>query len=248
MKSGVFYNSNVSEDVRSNLNAILGVNNPLNMGKYFGLPSLIGRNKNEIFSYVRDRLWKKLQLWRSKKLSMSGKEILIKVVAQSIPTYVMIMFLLTLTLLDELHRMLNALWWGHGSNLNDIKRESWESLCAPKSSGSMRFRNLHLFNVTLLGKLGWCIIMTLDSWVSRILKAKYFLDSILGVNPSFTWRSIHEANNLICQGTRWKIRDGEQVRIWGDPWINRDNNFFIDIPCVNSFEDMVVSNLFIPRT
>lgn len=40
----------------------LGSFNPLYTGRYLGLPSLIGRRKVEIFNYIRDRLWTKLQL------------------------------------------------------------------------------------------------------------------------------------------------------------------------------------------
>lgn len=53
---------------------ILGVRNSLNMGRYLGLPSLVGREKQHIFNYVKDRLWQKLQAWRVKKLSRTSKQ------------------------------------------------------------------------------------------------------------------------------------------------------------------------------
>ena len=54
---------------------------------YLGLPTLVGRSKYHTFSYLKDRIRKKLQGWKGKLLSRAGKEILIKAVAQSIPTY-----------------------------------------------------------------------------------------------------------------------------------------------------------------
>ena len=54
---------------------------------YLGLPTLVGRSKYHTFSYLKDIIWKKLQGWKGKLLSRAGKEILIKAVAQSIPTY-----------------------------------------------------------------------------------------------------------------------------------------------------------------
>jgi hypothetical protein len=57
--------------------------------KYLGLPVIFGKSKNEVFSFVRDRVWKKLKGWKEKFLSRAGKETLIKAVAQAIPSYVM---------------------------------------------------------------------------------------------------------------------------------------------------------------
>ena len=75
------------------------------MGKfesYVGLPNLIGLAKYHTFSYLKDRIWKKLQGWKGMLLSRARKEILIKIVAQSIPTYTMSVFQLPLKLCDEL--------------------------------------------------------------------------------------------------------------------------------------------------
>ena len=56
---------------------------------YLGLPTLIGRRKYETFAFLKERVWRKLQGWKGKLLSKAGKEVLIKAVAQSIPTYTM---------------------------------------------------------------------------------------------------------------------------------------------------------------
>ena len=50
---------------------------------YLGLPTLIGRSKYHTFSFIKDRVWKKLQGWKGMMLSKAGKEVLIKAVAQS---------------------------------------------------------------------------------------------------------------------------------------------------------------------
>ena len=47
---------------------------------YPGLLTLIGQTKYHAFSYLKDRIWKKLQGWKGMLLSKAGKEILIKVV------------------------------------------------------------------------------------------------------------------------------------------------------------------------
>ena len=78
---------------------------------YFGLPTLIGQAKYKTFSYLKDRVGKKLQGWKSILLSRTGKEILIKVVAQSIPTYTMSVLQIPLKLCTELEALCARFWW-----------------------------------------------------------------------------------------------------------------------------------------
>ena len=65
----------------------------------------MGWAKYHTFSNLKDRVWKKLQDWKRSLLSMAGKEILIKVVAQAIPTYTMGVFQLLGKLCDELNAL-----------------------------------------------------------------------------------------------------------------------------------------------
>ncbi|GKB23822.1 hypothetical protein Tco_0863223 [Tanacetum coccineum] len=53
--------------------------------KYLGLSSVIGRSKKVVFRAIIDRIKKKLQGWKEKTLSIGGKEVLIKSVAQAMP-------------------------------------------------------------------------------------------------------------------------------------------------------------------
>ena len=82
--------------------------------KYFGLPSLIGRSKNQVFAILKERVGQKLAGWKGKHLSMGGNEILIKAVAQAIPTYTMSCFQLPQGLCDDIERMMKNFWWGQG--------------------------------------------------------------------------------------------------------------------------------------
>ena len=42
-----------------------------------------------IFSFVKDKAWRRIQRWFKKALSKVGKEILLKLVVKAVPTYVM---------------------------------------------------------------------------------------------------------------------------------------------------------------
>lgn len=70
--------------------------------KYLGLPFIIGRAKRKALLEINDRVWKMLQTWKESTLSQGGKEVLIKVVALSIPSFAMSCFMLLESLCNEL--------------------------------------------------------------------------------------------------------------------------------------------------
>ena len=74
--------------------------------KYLGLPFFIGRNKKESFDNIKQKVWKKLQGWEGKLLSQAGREVLIKAVAQALPTYTMSYFKLLIGLCHEIEALI----------------------------------------------------------------------------------------------------------------------------------------------
>lgn len=52
----------------------------------------MGRNKKQMFKQIKERLDTHISGWQSKFLSKAGKVVLIKAVAQAIPTYSMSVF------------------------------------------------------------------------------------------------------------------------------------------------------------
>jgi hypothetical protein len=91
-KSEFYCSRNVPAEAREAIANQLGVSQVLGTGKYLGLPSMIGRSKKSTFKFIKDRIWKKINSWSSRHLSQAGREIMIKSILQSIPTYVMSIF------------------------------------------------------------------------------------------------------------------------------------------------------------
>ena len=67
-------------------------------GFYLGLSASVGSNKNAIFGYIKDKVWKRISGWKNLFFTRATKEILVKMVAQSIPTFRMSVFYLPLDL------------------------------------------------------------------------------------------------------------------------------------------------------
>jgi len=88
----------------------------------------------------------------------------------------------------------------------------------------MGFRHLYGFNLAMLEKQGWKLATDHDTIVSRVFKARYyprgnFIDAKLGHNPSFIWCSIHASQVVVKGGLRWRLGDGQNIRMWNESWI-----------------------------
>ena len=103
-KSEVFFSSVVPMALKETITNILGVRAVMRTGKYLGLPSMVGRSKEATFGFIKDRIWHKINSWSSKCLSKAGREVLIKSVLQSIPSYIMNVFLLPNKLVDAIEK------------------------------------------------------------------------------------------------------------------------------------------------
>ena len=99
-----------------------------------GLSSFVGRSKIASLGELKGRVWKK------KFLSNGGREVLIKVVAQSIPTYTMSYFWLPDGLYNDLNNMFSNFWWGQHDKKNRAHWICWSQLCLSKDDGGLGFR------------------------------------------------------------------------------------------------------------
>ena len=126
--------------------------------KYLGLPTEVGRATNGAFQYIKDRVWNKVKGWIEQTLSAGGKEILIKVVAQAIPTYSMGCFRLPRGLCQAINTMIRRFWWGSKEGKRKTCWVSWEKITQPKHLGGVRFRDFEMFNLALLARQAWRIM------------------------------------------------------------------------------------------
>lgn len=226
-KSSVFFSMNSSDETKQHLCSILQMDQADKNCKYLGLPNMMQRSKVATLGFLKDKVKKRTLSWDGKILTQGGKEVLVKSIIQALPTYAMSVFLLPLEITKDLERSISRFWWNSKKNdSRSIHRMSWERLSRHKSSGGMGFRNFRDFNLAMLGKQAWRFITNPSSLVSRIYKAHYFpncsfMEAKIGNNPSFVWRSIWEAKQVISAGMRWKIGSGNSVNIVGQPWLLR---------------------------
>jgi hypothetical protein len=157
-------------------------------------------------------------------LSSAGKEIMIKSVAQAIPTYIMSVF--------NLPSGVWWFWWGGKNTKRRTHWVAWEKMIMLKDRGGLGFWGMEKFNQALLAQQGWRLLHNPNSLCARAMKAKYYpngnlLDTSFTQNCSQTWRGIMHGLELMKQGVMWRIGDGSKVNIWRSNWIPRDTGLKI---------------------
>lgn len=234
-KSEISFSKGLAANLREHLGAMCGVSVVTKHTTYLGLPANIGRSKKDIFNFIIDRVEKKLKCWKARSLSQAGRLVLIKSVAQAIPSFVMSCFLLPKATTNRLNQITANFWWGQKTTERKIHWCNWNSLCSSKTEGGTGLRDLESFNLGFLAKQGWRMLTHPDSLLAQCFSARYFprgsfLEAQVGHSPSFTWRSILAGRNTLKEGILWSVRDGQSINIWKDPWIPKMPHFLAPLP------------------
>ncbi|KAL0451433.1 UNVERIFIED_CONTAM: hypothetical protein Slati_1121400 [Sesamum latifolium] len=119
--------------------------------------------------------------------------------------------------LRELESTMADFFW-HGGEVSKIHWKAWPKLCKPRMEATS----------TSMDRPSWR------------------LKSVLGARPSFTWRSIWSARDLLAAGIRWKIGTGHYVPILGQPWLPRPTTFQLQQAPVSLPADYKVFTLITP--
>ncbi|KAL4296684.1 hypothetical protein GQ457_12G014330 [Hibiscus cannabinus] len=193
---------------------------------YLGVPLLIGKNKYVAFGRYRDKVDTRVSKWSNLLLSFSGREVLIKSIAQAFPQYVMSCYLLPCSLVEEMSRSIRRFWWSGKGSARGWPLVAWDDICLPKTVGGIGFKDLHLFNIALLGKQIWRLLSAPVSLLYSSLRAKYFPDGDLlrasaPACSSFAWKGLHRAMLCLRDGFYWTLGIDSRVCLFRDRWGGR---------------------------
>lgn len=88
-----------------------------------------------------------------------------------------------------------------------------------KLVGGMGFKDLTLFNDSLLAKQAWRLLHNKTSLLYKVFKDRFFpntsiteaVDLRMGL---YAWRRILKGRYVIQRGARWQVGNGEKTKIW----------------------------------
>jgi hypothetical protein len=135
--------------MRAEICQILHIDTEAISDKYLGLPALVGADKSDCFEHFIERIIQRINGWKEKLLSIGGKEILLKAVAQAISVYAMSTFLLPKGICKRMMDAISQFWWGDDENNKHMHWLAWWKLCYRKKKGGMGLRDFNSFHLAI---------------------------------------------------------------------------------------------------
>ncbi|XP_043817361.1 uncharacterized protein LOC110625615 [Manihot esculenta] len=94
-------------------------------------------------------------------------------------------------------KLMNKYWWGK------VRRMKWDRICESKNDGGLGFRNLRVFNLAMLAKQDWTLLVMDTCLVARVMRA-----------------NIWKAKKVILRGARVRVGDGQDINVWNNSWLS----------------------------
>ncbi|KAJ1414333.1 Ribonuclease H domain [Sesbania bispinosa] len=216
-------------------------------GKYLGLPAEWGKSKNDALHWIKERVMAKVEDWKGMLLNQAGKEVLIKLIIQAIPSYAMSVISFPKTFCKKLNSLVANFWWRGSNGYGGVHWRTWSLITKKKKEGGLGFRDFHLMNIAYLGKQAWRLLKNPQSLWGRILKGIYFhgtdfLHAKKGARPSWAWTSLIIGRDFLKKEGRWQLASGDSVDLWEDNWLVSG----INLKNLPHEEPQTVSNLILP--
>ncbi|KAH1089306.1 hypothetical protein J1N35_016563, partial [Gossypium stocksii] len=212
-KTNIFFSKGVDEGSVDTISIMFGFQPVHNLGHYLGVPLLHQRVTSGTLQLVVEKVRGKLQSWEVKKLSLAGCITLAQSVLLSIPSYFMQTMMIPKKIRVEIEKIVRQFIWGSFERKRKMALVGQDSICQPKTCGSLGLRNLRDQNISFLMKLGFKLVSDKDSfwvWVSdEVIQA---IKSIPPSHPSegpdrISWN--HTSSGVFSVKTTYKAVKGE---------------------------------------
>ena len=111
-KSKVWFSPRTPRHTKDQLAGILGLPTTNRIGTYLGTPIFTSRRIASSYEYLVENIWKRIEGWQTKYLSMAGRATLIKASITSIPAYAMQTMLLPQKICHRIDKLSCNFLWG----------------------------------------------------------------------------------------------------------------------------------------
>lgn len=111
-KSAVNFSNNVKNDIVDTLSNVLGMPYTKNIGNYLGIPIIHSRVQKKAYTYLVDKVRRKLTSWKARTLCFAGRVTLAQSTVMNLPSYVMQTTTILVSICDEVERLCRDFIWG----------------------------------------------------------------------------------------------------------------------------------------
>jgi mannosylglycoprotein endo-beta-mannosidase len=228
-KSKVFFSKNITRNLAESLSDILDIEETKDLGFYLGAPMLHQRISKQSFSFLIEKMKKKLAGWKASSLSFAGRVTLAQSSLANIPGYVMQTCNIPVSICDEAEKICRNFIWGSTVDQKKCHLVAWKKIYLPKEEGWPWLPEHACV------KLVWQLVVNPDKLWVKVIKAKYSCG--LNVCPNIVslkhqcsniWRAICHVWEDVENNITWRIQNGNDIRFWKDKWIHRKEPLVIN--------------------
>lgn len=192
---------------------------------YLGLPLCSNMIPKSFWWGLIDKFNSKMAGWKGALLSQAGKLQLIKSTFHNLPVYALNLFYMPRKIVDKLEGIQkNFLSYGV-EDKKIIHLVAWDDVYRPKKVGGLGIRKIKEFNLALLGKQLWNLILAKSEWakivVSKYLRGVDCIRDMLSSNfsplsGSILWNCMVRARKIVSKGLCWQLGNGRRILFWDD--------------------------------
>ncbi|KAJ9560832.1 hypothetical protein OSB04_005992 [Centaurea solstitialis] len=191
--------------------------------RYLGVPLLSTKLFHKDCAGLIDKIKKRVSDWKNKSLSFAGRLQLINSVLSSISVYWASLFLLPVSVVKEIEKLMRRFLWSSGDAIKGKAKVSWKEVCLPKGKGGLGIKSLKCWNKALLAKQIWKLIDNGESvWVKWMheyrLKGRNFWEVGAIHDASWFWRKVVHIRGMFREQFVHVLGVGRRTSVWFDNW------------------------------
>ncbi|XP_074305956.1 uncharacterized protein LOC141641185 [Silene latifolia] len=139
--------------------------------KYLGVQISHKRLTKLDCNVLVDRMLARIRGWNKRKISYSGRLVLVKSVLATIHNYWSQIFILPIGVIDKIQALCKNFLWEGGEGYSKAPLIAWSTFCKGKEYGGLGLIDTKLWNIAAIGKLVWWLVKKKDhSWIQWVDK------------------------------------------------------------------------------
>jgi hypothetical protein len=225
-KSSIMFSKNVDSHSKLAVISVFPVADLLPNMIYLGHPLIFNHNdRAKAYEFILNKFRSKLTMLKANKLNHAGRLTYINSVLALIPIYYMSTVLFSKTFISKITSIIWNFWWAgvqEDNGSSSFHFRSWKDICRPKREGGLGVRDLFTVNCSLILHAAWNIATGKSSFLTAILKSKYFPNTSFWLAPnnstkSSFWSSIMQVKDTLNENCTIQIQK-EDSSICSTPW------------------------------